>query len=204
MDKDLTFKDYIENIKMSLGKTEWVVVFSKKAAYKDIDQGGYFSALIANDHVKKSLENYSWDLLIGDGRPGFCTHYEKGKEITEYYRFSNDGIEPFVYLRTFSGAKPDYYEISEEFKLYFDLYEDRKGPKDIKLIHIDDNGDDNEVVIIEENLVKVKLAYIKKFLAVKNMHLAIFFDVMRFDKRTLNELKQKEIEEKKGGDRLYL
>lgn len=197
MNIDLTFKDYIKTIKNDLGKTEWITVFSKSSAHKDVDTGGYFSALISNDYVKQSLNDYSWDLLIGHGRPGFCFHNIGGKQINEYYRFSTDGIEPFMYWRNFSGTKPDYYEISEEFRLYFDLYEDRKNKKNIKFIHIDDNGDDNEVVIIEEDSVQVKLSYIKEFLAVKKMNLAIFFDFMRFGKQSLNELKQKEFDEVK-------
>jgi len=193
--KDLTFQDLQKEIKDNLGKTEWITVFSNTSAHKDVDKGGFFSAFISNEKIKQVLKDYKWDLGIGSGLPGFCSHFENGKEITEYYRFSENGIEPVVYWRTFHGAKEDYYEISEEFRLYFDLFEDRKKTKNAKFIHIDDNGDENEVISINENEVKIKLKYLKEFLAAKKMHLAIYFEFMRFSQKTLNELKQKEIDD---------
>jgi len=64
---------------------------------------------------------------IGWGRPGFVTHYIQGKPITKYYRFSDKGIEPLVYRRTFIGRKEFYLEVSEEFRLYFNLFEKKTG-----------------------------------------------------------------------------
>lgn len=201
--KDLTFQDLQKEIKGNLGKTEWITVFSQSSAHHDVDQGGFFSAFISNEKIKQVLKNYQWDLAIGGGLPGF-SHFEKGKEITEYYRFSENGIEPVVYWRAFHGVKEDYYEVSEEFRLYFNLFEDRKNLKDAKFIHIDDNGDENEVILINENEVKIKLKYLKEFLAVKKMHLAVYFDFMRFSRKTLNELGQKEIDDvAHGSDYIY-
>lgn len=190
---DLTFQDWQDKIKGNLGKTEWITVFSKSSAHHDIDRGGFYSAFISNEKFEQVLKNYQWDLMIDGGLPGYCSYFKNGKEIIEYYRFSKAGIEQLVYWRSFYGVKDDYYEISEEFRLYFNLFEDRKSLKESKFIHIDDNGDEEEVVLINENEVKVKLKFLKEFLAVKKMHLAVYFDFMRFSKKTLNELKQKEI-----------
>jgi len=204
MPQDLTFQDLQKKIKGNLGKTEWITVFSKSSAHQDVDQGGFFSAFISNKGINQALKDYQWDLRIDGGLPGFCSHFENGKEIIEYYRFSENGVEPVVYWRTFHGIKEDYYEISEEFRLYFNLFEYRKNLKDVKFIHVDDNGDENEVILINENEVKIKLRYLKEFLAVKKMHLAIYFDFMRFSKKTLNELKQKEINDVvKGADYIF-
>lgn len=202
--KDLTFQDLQKKIKGTLGETEWITVFSQSSAHQDIDRGGFFSAFISNEKIKQVLKDYQWDLGINGGLPRFCSRFENGKEITEYYRFSENGIEPVVYWRTFHGVREDYYEISEEFRLYFNLFEDCKNLKDAKFIHIDDNGDENEVISINGNEVKIKLKYLKEFLAVKKMHLAIYFDFMRFSQKTLNELKQKEINDvTHGSDYIY-
>ncbi len=201
---DLTFKEHSKKIKGDLGKTEWVTVFSLSSTNSEIDRGSFFSALIANDKVDRALDNYQWEVRIDGGKPGFCSHFEKGEEITEYYRFSEKGVEPLVYWRTFTGNENDYFEISEEFRLYFDLYEDRKNSKDIKFIFTDSNGDENVVAMITKDQIQIKLKYLKEFLAAKQMCLAIYFDLMRFSKKTLNELKQKEINDvKRGKDYIY-
>jgi hypothetical protein len=191
--KDLILQDWQDKIKGNLGKTEWITVFSESSAHHDISQGGFYSAFISNEKIEQVLKNYQWDLLIGNDLPGFCSYFKNGKEIIEYYRFSEVGIEPLVYFRSFYGVKDYYYEISEEFRLYFNLFEDRKSLKESKFIHIDDNGDEEEVILINNNEVKVKLKFLKEFLAVKKMHLAIYFEFMKLSKKTLNELKQKEI-----------
>ena len=160
--KDLTFQDWHDKIKGNLGKTEWITVFSESSAHHDIDQGGFYSAFISNEKIEQVLKNYQGDLMIDGGLPGFCSYFKNGKEITEYHRFSEAGIEPLVYWRSFYGVKDDYYEISEEFRLYFNLFEDRKSLKESKFIHIDDNGDDDEVVLVNDNEVKVKLKFLKE------------------------------------------
>lgn len=198
--KDLKFTDFIKNIEGDLGKTEWITVFEFFDSKSDIDRGTYFSALISNTKVRDVLERYDWELRIGGGHPGFVTHYANGKPVTEYYRFSDEGIESLVYWRSFSGKKEIHLEISEEFRLYFNLFE--------KIIDIDkkvftytnDDGDEDEVARISKNKVEIKLKFIKEFLSAKQMHLAIYFEAMRFQDKTLEELGQQKISDIKKGD----
>jgi len=198
--KDLTLNDFIKNVEGDLGKTEWIIVFEFLDSQTDIDRGAYFSALIADTKVKDVLERYDWDLRIDGGRPGFVTYYKTGKPTTEYYRFSDEGIEPLVYWRTFSGKKESALEISEEFRLYFNLLEKVIDADRKIFIFISDDGDDDEVAQISKNKVEIKLKYIKEFLSAKHMHLAIYFEAMRFLDKTLEGLGQQKIDEVKKGD----
>jgi hypothetical protein len=52
-------------------------------------------------------------------------------------------------------------EISEEFRLFHNLYHDKTHDK---YIAIDDNGDEQDVIICQEKCIKVKLKYLKQFL----------------------------------------
>ncbi len=70
---DLTFSDWQKKIKTSLGKTEWITVFSRSALHKDTSKGSFFSALISNSKVDQVLKDCSWDLGIGGGLPGYTT-----------------------------------------------------------------------------------------------------------------------------------
>jgi len=181
---DLTFKDKLEEIS-TFGKGEWVTVFSKK----EKDDEHIYCALIPIQDAEKSLKNPSWDLSIGHGFPGFVYHFENGKRISSYYRFSDKGVEPLVFWRSFHGIKDGYWEILEEFRNYFNFYEDKNNNKHL---FIDENGDEHEVIIIEKDNIKIKLKYLKEFLAVKKMYLAIFFDFNRFSNKSLAEQGLKE------------
>jgi len=202
--KDLQFHDLIKTVEGDLGKTEWITVLEFSDSQADIDNNTYFSALIADDQRDKVLEKYEWDMRIGGGHPGFCSYYKDGKSITEYNRFSDEGVEPIVYWRSFSGKQESFIELSEEYRLYFNLYERYSSDRKKVLIYTSDDGDEDEVAIIEARRVSLKLKYVKEFLAAKRMHLAIYFEAMRFLGKTLEELGEAERDEiRKGDDCIY-
>ncbi|MGC9001275.1 hypothetical protein [Caldisericum sp.] len=201
--KDLTFSDWLKDFN-ELGKTEWITVFSLSGSISDNEQIAYFSAIISNAKVKNVLKKYEWDLRLDGGRPEYITYFRKGKSVTKYYRFSEKGIEPLVYWRTFKGKKESYLEVAEEFRLYFDLFEKNLSDESKVFIYTNDDGEEDEVVRIEKNKVLVKLKYIKEYSAAKKAHLAIYFEIMRFSKQTLEELGQTKVDEvKKGVDYIY-
>lgn len=187
-EKDLTFQDFVPFIQNELGKTEWITIFEffdKK--YPSVDRGTFFCALIPNSMVDKCLEKADWDLLIGRGGPSFISSYQDGKETSEYFRFGDySGIEPFVYWKSYRSRGESVIDISEEFRHYFDLFESAQDDKRT-FIYTNDDGDDEEVLVVSENKVEIKLKYLKEFLAVKKMNLAVYFEAMRFLPTTLEE-----------------
>lgn len=176
---DLTFIDRIRQLG-NLGNGEWITVYSKK----EEDDECTYCALIPIVDAEKTLKDPSWDLSIGSGFPGFVYHYENGKEIGSYCRFSDRGVEPLVFWRSFHYIREGYWEILEEFRHYFNFYEDKKNSK---FLFIDDNGDEHEAILIEKDNIKIKSKYLKEFLSAKRMHLAIFFDFNRYSTKTLAE-----------------
>lgn len=197
-ENDLKFSDFLAKFS-EFGKEEWITVYENNR--DDSEWKTLYCALIPNNKIEQSLSNHSWDFNIGHGLPGFCFYFENGKEIGNYYRYSGDGIEPLVIWRSFHGMKEVYLEVSEEFRHYFNLYEDKKNNKFIK---IDDNGDDEDVILVSENKIQIKLRLLKEFLAVKKMHLALFFSLDRFSEKTIQELGfQEHSEEKKGDNFIY-
>src|SRR5258708_11369347 len=100
--------------------------------------------------------------------------------------------------------KAEFIEISEEFRQYFNLFPAENGNK---LVAVDDSGDDVDVVRgLQSDKVEVSLQYLKKYLAIKDMVLAVFFDIDAFDDD--NSFKELGIEafkvEQKGDDYAYL
>lgn len=185
----LNFNFEIAEIKEKFGCEEWVttVLLNENVASSDT----IYCVLIPESMSEEALGDPSWAFQMGDGLPQYVTSYYEGKEETKYYRFSYNSIEPLVILRKFHGIKEEYWEINEEFRHYFNLYEDRKNGK---FIEIDDNGDETDVAIMQKDIVRIRLNNIKEFLAVKKMRLLIQYEFNRFSPKTLEEQGIKELD----------
>ena len=161
------------------------------------DRSGHFHrsiycALIPSDQIERSLSKSSWDLSHGGGVPGTSESLINGEWEVEYLRYGDDsGVEPLVIDREFHGIKEDYKEISEEFRLFHNLYHDRNLDEYLK---IDDAGNEARVALVKPGLVQIRLKEIRQFLAVKEMHLSVQFACEEYSAHRLQEL---EIE--KGG-----
>lgn len=171
----LLYSDWRENIS-NLGKESWVTVYFDKVT--EGENLGVFSALIPNKYVEMSLSKTSWDVRVDDGHPACVVNYNQGSEDVTYLRFGHsDEIEPFVIHRSFHGIRDSYNEISEEFRHFHDLYHDVEKNYFLKF---DDSGIETLVAKIEPDKVEVRLKEVRQFLAIKEMHLAIYFDLKRF------------------------
>ncbi|MBC3842097.1 hypothetical protein GXW82_23550 [Streptacidiphilus sp. 4-A2] len=150
---------------------------------RNLEEGGYYSALVPVGDVDACLNNVSWDLDLGHGTPGFIFYPDDRKE---YLRFGDDdGVEPLIVRRFFHGLKPPYNEVSEEFRHFHNLYEDRARSV---FVAFDDSGDEIEVVRMSDDKVEVKVKYLKEYLAARDMSLLLFYVVDRWSEKTLAEL----------------
>lgn len=175
-----TLKSLCSNTAM----TEFVTVYwsgSTSTHYHSI-----YCALIPSTQIERCLSKLSWDFSHGDGYPGACQRNDNDEWITTYYRFGNDsGIEPLIIDRSFYGIRSDYKEISEEFRLFHQLYHDSKQDRYIK---IDDAGNEQVIAIVEPKRIQIRLKEIRQFLAIKEMHLSIQFDYREHSQHSLEEL----------------
>ena len=143
-------------------------------------------ALIPLDEIDRVLSTPSWDLLLTQGMPDASVYYEGGEKRAEYLRYGvTNRVEPLVFFRDFRGLYDSYMEISEEFRLFHNLYHDRKTDKYIK---IDNEGNEHLVAVIEPNRIQMRLKEIRQFLAIKDMYLSIQFDYEEYSTYHLKEL----------------
>ncbi|MFI1955904.1 hypothetical protein ACH437_29395 [Streptomyces xinghaiensis] len=177
----LEFADLREYVEDRLGTEVWLTVY--EYTEKDGEKVGYYCALVTPEAVERCLADTSWDLLIGHGMPGFAYYPD---ETRRYHRFGDDnGVEPFIIDRDFHSLKPSYRELSEEFRHFHNLYEDRRTGI---FTALDDNGDDVEVVRMAPKKIQVRAKYLKDYLAARNMCMFLFFEFDRWSSQTLEEL----------------
>ncbi|MCL5772317.1 MAG: hypothetical protein M1479_08595 [Actinobacteria bacterium] len=204
MTKDFMFSDIKNRIKQQFINNGWVTIYKNLDSVGMIDNGAIYCALVNNSNINNILDKYNWDLLIGHGRPGFEFYYKNNEERAEYKKFFEDGIEPFIYYRCEFGTKPSYLELSEEFRLYYNLFEEYIDIFNKNYIYIDSNGDEEVVVQIKPGEVIIKLRFIKNYISVRDMCLVVFFEMMRFSEKTVSELNiQKKNKTIKGGYYIY-
>lgn len=181
----LEMKDWKERIFNKLRNEQWITVsFSERTEFEHVS---FYCALVPKEAVEEVLKSTDWDLSYGHGTPR-C--YETGfgdQKTVIYERYGNwNDVEPLVIHREFHGIKDDYVEITEEFRHYHNLYHDQINNKFIKIY---DSGEEEEVAVIEgKDIVRIKLKYIRQFLALKDMVLAYYFTIDRHTSESLGEL----------------
>jgi hypothetical protein len=134
--------------------------------------GGQYSALFPEARVERARGDFGWDLMVGSGAPGFSQmNTESGWETT--YERRSDDVEPLVLYRSFNGLRPRELELSEEFRLLFNLWEDRKT----KTYYLfGDAGDPIVVATITDDSVRVATSLLRRYQAARQLHLALFLD----------------------------
>lgn len=142
--------------------------------------------ILSGDHISRVIENV-W--------PEPAAYAPPGESQIKYFRWDVDenmyGTEPLVIGRRFSKMKENYFEISEEFRLFHNLYHDKETNTYIK---IDDAGNEETIAIVKPNEVRIRLKEIQQFLAVKEMFLSMLFEFNEYSKYSLQELSLSDVE----------
>ena len=187
-------KHNLERIQRDLKATDMVIVCRPNLGKIGSDYfilGGLIpyslaEEILSGEHISDVIENV-W--------PAPMAYRPPGESEIKYFRWGADenmcGSEPLVIDRQFSGMKENYFEISEEFRLFHNLYHDRKTDTYIK---IDDAGNETTVVIITPDEVQIRLKEIRQFLAIKEMYLSLLFEFNEYSEYSLEELGLSEFE----------
>ncbi|MDO6431528.1 hypothetical protein Q4E93_13065 [Flavitalea sp. BT771] len=199
--EDILLKDYVENIDKSFVEHGWLTAIRSGNDDKDGTQVSIFSAIVDEDKIKEALEHRDWELRYGHGRPGITTYFKEGKGEDVYRRFGTTGFEPIIYYRDQFGGRKRYFEFSEEFRLYFNLYEVYHSPQKKDYIFVNDNGDEDVVAKIDDGIGTIKLKFLKEYLSIRKKYLLIYFDIMRFSDKTLQQLNMSKINQNYKSDK---
>lgn len=161
----------IKYVSDSYGKESWVRVSGKDILNRA--EAHFWCALIKKTKVKSVFRDFSWDTDGMSDGPGF----EGGGSTYTYKRnLVTGGIEPLLYYRNFYGVIPDCVELAQEFILLNNLYYDSIKHSYFELCM---DGETEEAVRYQKDncTVSVKLKYLQKYAAAKQMAILLFFDI---------------------------
>lgn len=164
-------KDRIQQIETTFIKDGWLTIY--ESTIDDL----IYCCLVHNSKINDYNSSTDWVI-----RP-----YSEGKPAVfgdgTYKTYSDDGYEPFLFVKhfIFNDGDERYVDISEEFVLYFNLFEKIDNKQSRKYYFIDDLGDLDEVIIVEPKKIRIKIKYLKEYISVRQLHFSICFDFMRKD-----------------------
>lgn len=177
MDKEyFLMQDRLKQIKTSFIEAGWITI------YESTEDDDVYCYLVDNSKIDVCKSKTSWDIMpSNEGKPSIITSTYKGESKTTYQSYADEGFEPFIFKKDFyfHTGNEQYVDISEEFVLYFNLYEQVESKQKRTYFFIDELGDLNEVIRIEPKKIKIKLKYLKEYIAVRQLHFVLCFDFMR-------------------------
>lgn len=187
-------KERIKQLETTFIKDGWLTI------YESSEDDLIYCCLVHNSKIEEYKSNTDWVI-----RP-----YYEGKPAVfgdgTYKTYSEDGYEPFIFIKhfNFNNGGEKYIDISEEFVLYFKLYERAENKQNRKYYFIDELGDLDEVINVEPKRIRIKLKYLKEYIAVRQLHFAVCFDFMRVGNIDISENKIEFIDKDfKGENYIY-
>lgn len=140
--------------------------------------------LVPSRDAPQAIKSPGWHSLLRT--PGPVSRWDDGEEHIAYHRFGNDdGFEPLVFVRDFNEIKELYVEVSEEFRLFHNLYHNKERNTYIK---IDDSGQETVVVELSPRSIAFRVLEVRQYLAIRDMHLVVQFDIHERSPYSLAEL----------------
>jgi hypothetical protein len=134
---------------------------------------GRYSALLTQERVVAGISDPAWDAHHGGGHPGFVSYRGDDGWTTDYQSTSDEGIELLVIDRTWHGVRASDVDLAQEFRLLFNLWEDRATRT---FYDFDDSGNPIKSVVVKEEGVRALTSLVRRYQAAKQMYLALYLD----------------------------
>ena len=186
----------IEYLRRQYGTEQWI----KVCGHCDLNgaDAEFYCGLVKKDMVLQVFRDCSWDIQKDCSCPGF-----EGGSDGYLYRanFLDEGFEALLHYRDFFGIKSNYVELSQEFVLLNNLRFDAKNNAYYAMY---ENGEEEIAVKYEDSCsLSIKLKFLRKYAAAKQMAILLFFDIRTSRTGSLKELGLQKFNEESKSDNLF-
>ncbi|MCD4849689.1 hypothetical protein LN996_02565 [Arthrobacter sp. AK01] len=160
---------------MRAGTEPWTVVYAGEGvATRPVSTVAY-SVLAPPALRAEFLDEEGWDVLIGWGRPGIITSFGETRQ-TSYLKFGNDdGWEPLVIVTDRAGTREAEVILNQEFRLVFDLFEDKASGN---FVSVEKDGTETVVVEVSGRNVRIRTSFLARFRALKQLDLWLYTETI--------------------------
>ena len=173
-------------------KRQWLIAdWSWKIGEKGY--GSVYIGLVRGDMAATCLNNVGWTVSKGESLTGFSMYWDNGEKRAEYFYapISNDSW-PLVIHRDFHGIEEDQYDLLEEFRLFHNLWHDRRTDNYYKIL---EDGTKQKVVFRNESgAILVDTAAIRQFCAARGLKILLQVDLVQFFDEPQNEYSNEIVE----------
>lgn len=167
---------------LAFESAEWIVVYRHDLA-EDFTGESALAVFLRGDEVQRARIQAGHDVLPGEGGPGFVTWFEDGESRAKYCPVGSEDVVPLVHVRSHNGPFPTTVELAEDFRLCWELYEDRERGE---WVTVDEVGDRVVAARWDGDDLVVSKRFLRRYQAARQLHLSIQFCV---DRRGGDELK---------------
>lgn len=166
----------LQEIKRSFKDRGWISI--SRFSQGEVDSG-IFCCIVERRAIKNFLLSKNWGVQpTSEGKPSIITRHKNGKEVTNYEKFADKGIEPFLFKRSFHHLNDSYIDVSEDFVNYFKLHESVQSKQFRTYSFLDELGEQEEVILVTADEVKIKQKFLMQYIAVRKVYFSIGFDFM--------------------------
>ncbi len=152
---------------------QWVYVYRSWGDFESFPSGAEYSALLPPERIEAALSDPDWEVHIGAGGYGFTQWYDNGEATAVYEKYPDEGPELLVVRREFHCVRESSSELVEEFRLLFNLWEDRNTRT---YYYFDGSGNPIKAAVIEDRGVRILWSLLRRYQAAKQMYLALYID----------------------------
>lgn len=168
----------------SFERDDWIMVYRWEVENSIGDS--QHAVLIRGDEVERAQRHAGHDHQPGDGRPGFVSRNDgKGEFVTRWELVGEGDFVPLVHIRDFDGRFPSTVEISEDFRLCFDLHEDTVAREYATLNELGDRVVAAKWIGTDLFIAK---RFVRRYQAARQLHLVLQFCVDRDGGSELKDL----------------
>lgn len=164
-------KKNINYINNTLGTEQWVQISGTKEV--NDSEAGFWCGLVKIECIDELFHDHGWDISPHyQSYPGF-----EGIGDSYQYRDNvlNPGFESIIFFREFFGVEKNYIELSQEFVLLNNLRYDSKTKSYWAMY---ESGESEEAVrYLDETTVLIKMKFLRKYSAAKQMAIVLYFDI---------------------------
>jgi hypothetical protein len=157
---------------------EWLTVLEDRLGEGGAGRGVLrIACLLRPERVEHALQQPGFDFGIGDGHPGFVGRPDDSGDFVYTYETVDQRDEvPLVFQRSFSGPFPMVGELAEDFRLFWDLYEDRAAGT---FATTDELGDVVVVARWVDGHLEIRKSFLRRYQAARQLALSIQVNVDR-------------------------